>query len=133
MNTMALILCSECGTEVSDKAATCPKCGVPINAAYEIPVYFEREKRFTASACRGDISIDGAYLGILLNGGTLSTHLLPGHHQVIAEAVPAIGGGGRKSVFNLEVPNEANEIHVKCRMKNGFFGLTLALENIVVK
>lgn len=28
---MALIRCKECGTEVSDKAAACPKCGAPIN------------------------------------------------------------------------------------------------------
>lgn len=28
---MALIKCSECGSEVSDKAAACPKCGNPIN------------------------------------------------------------------------------------------------------
>lgn len=27
---MALIKCSECGTEVSDKASSCPKCGAPI-------------------------------------------------------------------------------------------------------
>ena len=28
---MALIKCSECGKEVSDKAATCPNCGCPIS------------------------------------------------------------------------------------------------------
>ncbi len=27
---MALIKCEECNNEVSDKAATCPKCGAPI-------------------------------------------------------------------------------------------------------
>jgi len=27
---MALIKCKECGTEISDKASTCPKCGAPI-------------------------------------------------------------------------------------------------------
>lgn len=27
---MALINCSECGKEVSDKAAACPTCGAPI-------------------------------------------------------------------------------------------------------
>lgn len=32
---MALIKCSECSNEVSDKAATCPKCGNPI-----LPVRF---------------------------------------------------------------------------------------------
>lgn len=29
---MALIKCTECGKEVSDKAATCPNCGAPISA-----------------------------------------------------------------------------------------------------
>ena len=27
---MALIKCSECGKEVSDKASNCPNCGAPI-------------------------------------------------------------------------------------------------------
>jgi hypothetical protein len=27
---MALIRCTECGNEVSDRARTCPKCGAPI-------------------------------------------------------------------------------------------------------
>lgn len=27
---MALIKCSECGKEVSDKASSCPNCGAPI-------------------------------------------------------------------------------------------------------
>lgn len=30
ISTMALINCSECGKEVSDKAASCPNCGNPI-------------------------------------------------------------------------------------------------------
>ena len=28
---MALIKCSECGKEISDKAKTCPNCGCPVN------------------------------------------------------------------------------------------------------
>lgn len=30
---MALIKCKECGTEISDKAATCVKCGAPVKKA----------------------------------------------------------------------------------------------------
>ena len=26
---MALISCNECGKEISDKAASCPQCGIP--------------------------------------------------------------------------------------------------------
>jgi len=32
---MALISCSECGKEVSDKAASCPNCGAPIATLQE--------------------------------------------------------------------------------------------------
>lgn len=30
---MALIKCKECGTEISNKAVTCPKCGAPVKVA----------------------------------------------------------------------------------------------------
>ena len=30
---MALIRCAECGTQISDKAITCPRCGAPVDAA----------------------------------------------------------------------------------------------------
>lgn len=39
---MALIKCTECGKEVSDKAATCPNCGAPISAP--APGEAERQK-----------------------------------------------------------------------------------------
>jgi hypothetical protein len=35
---MALIRCSECAREVSDKAATCPNCGAPVDHSLAIPV-----------------------------------------------------------------------------------------------
>jgi predicted nucleic-acid-binding Zn-ribbon protein len=34
--TMALIKCSECGYEVSDKATACPKCGNPVATARDV-------------------------------------------------------------------------------------------------
>ncbi len=33
---MALIKCSECGREISDKAAACPGCGAPIEVAADV-------------------------------------------------------------------------------------------------
>jgi cytochrome c biogenesis protein CcdA len=33
---MALIKCAECGNEVSDKARACPRCGAPVNPAYDV-------------------------------------------------------------------------------------------------
>jgi hypothetical protein len=40
---MALIPCPECGSEVSDKAPTCPKCGVPLaSVPKEVLIHFDR-------------------------------------------------------------------------------------------
>lgn len=38
---MALIKCSECGKEVSDKAAACPACGCPVEVVSKVPVSYE--------------------------------------------------------------------------------------------
>ena len=35
---MALIICSECGKEFSDKAAACPNCGCPTEEVIQQPV-----------------------------------------------------------------------------------------------
>ena len=35
---MALIKCEECGSEVSDKAVACPKCGAPIAELSDEPI-----------------------------------------------------------------------------------------------
>ncbi len=34
---MALIKCTECGLDLSDKAAACPGCGAPIDSAQPSP------------------------------------------------------------------------------------------------
>lgn len=38
---MALIKCSKCGKEISDKAAACPGCGCPVEVVSEVPVSYE--------------------------------------------------------------------------------------------
>jgi RNA polymerase subunit RPABC4/transcription elongation factor Spt4 len=40
---MALIACPECASQISDKAPTCPQCGVPLAAApKEVLIHFDR-------------------------------------------------------------------------------------------
>jgi uncharacterized membrane protein YvbJ len=50
---MALITCAECGTQVSSKAAACPKCGAPV---------FERSARGSVTIQRTGKSIKGQML-----------------------------------------------------------------------
>ena len=43
---MALVKCSECGKEISDKALTCPHCGNPIQAIRNAQIV-ERNKAYS--------------------------------------------------------------------------------------
>ena len=40
---MALVKCSECGADVSEKASICPKCGCPLDITKQ--VIFETQKK----------------------------------------------------------------------------------------
>lgn len=48
---MALIKCSECESEVSDKAAFCPKCGNPINVNKSVKIHFPSGGGLFAQGC----------------------------------------------------------------------------------
>lgn len=41
---MALIKCSECGSDISEKASVCPKCGCPVDISKEIIIKHKKEK-----------------------------------------------------------------------------------------
>jgi len=47
---MALIKCEECGKNVSDKAASCPNCGAPINEKLIV------KKERICPKCKGSVS-----------------------------------------------------------------------------
>ena len=48
---MALIKCSECGKEISDKATTCPNCGSPTVSSEQAKKLKEEEIRKTQEGC----------------------------------------------------------------------------------
>ena len=56
---MALIECEECGEDVSNKAASCPHCGAPVEEAYQS--IWDRDM----SGC-GCLIIGGFTLGLIL-------------------------------------------------------------------
>lgn len=64
---MALINCSECGTEVSDRANSCPKCGAPIAKSPDIE---------SSSTVLGIVSV-GLGLGAVLMPYFAAVFLVP--------------------------------------------------------
>ena len=48
---MALIICKECGNEVSDRASKCPKCGCPINNKEYKTMEKKRKTKYVSIFC----------------------------------------------------------------------------------
>ncbi|MFT5234775.1 MAG: putative membrane protein YvbJ [Shewanella sp.] len=77
---MALIKCSECNDEVSDKAEACPKCGAPIAGAREtvaagtqVKTVQETSKKFKLQTLLSVLLlIIGFFLAISLSNGPQS-------------------------------------------------------------
>ena len=66
---MAMISCKECGKDVSDKAVSCPNCGVPIALVKEPPirrVKTSEDSALTRNRGCADIIIYGPLLIIFL-------------------------------------------------------------------
>lgn len=96
---MALIKCSECGEEISDKAISCPYCGVLV----------ENEQLIKCSECGADVIFDSEFCPncgcsihndedeISYNGGNnimyhIDGHILPGLLYIIVGVVAIVWG-----------------------------------------
>jgi hypothetical protein len=91
---MAIITCKECAREVSDKAASCPHCGVSIAAA--APPATRHLKRW----------VYGTLIVVLLAWGGLTTLWLTGTTPVPKQLVGVIGSRGAplRSIKSPEKP-----------------------------
>jgi endogenous inhibitor of DNA gyrase (YacG/DUF329 family) len=68
---MSLINCPECGKEISDKAASCPNCGNPINKGKDSEEYLCCPKCMSKELHAEQKGFSGgkALTGVLLTGG----------------------------------------------------------------
>jgi DNA-directed RNA polymerase subunit RPC12/RpoP len=67
---MALIACPECGSDVSDRAPTCPRCGVPILVESKLIVSAPTQQMLFSPKVR--IFLDGTAVGEVRKGETQS-------------------------------------------------------------
>ena len=70
---MALILCPECGKQISDMAESCPICGFPINPIEKIIT--TEDSLLTRNRGCGDIVLYGFFIIVLIVViGSISTN-----------------------------------------------------------
>jgi hypothetical protein len=94
---MALIKCSECEKEVSDKAQSCPNCGSPIAAEHVTLTLTGFPRRYIGSKAV-DVLLNGKLVGSV-DKGTTETLKLPSGGQVDFDT--HYMGKERRQSFNL--------------------------------
>lgn len=87
---MALVQCRECGSQISDSAATCPQCGVSAPAGMGT-LTFTRPS-LANGAVGLEVHVDGRPYGRLRAKGRLEVSVPPGDHHV--ELITSQGRSG---------------------------------------
>jgi uncharacterized membrane protein YvbJ len=97
---MALIRCSECGKQVSDKAGSCPQCGAPIASAVETEAAGAklRTKQLTSKRLKVQIIISsvlfwGGIIWMIVVGSSASRSGVPPSRVVTIIAILMIFTG----------------------------------------
>lgn len=94
---MALIKCSECAKEVSDKAQSCPNCGSPIAADHVTLTLTGFPRRYIGSKAV-DVFLNGQNVGSVDKGATKTLKLASGGQ---VDFVTHYMGKERRQSYNL--------------------------------
>lgn len=105
---MALIICKECGAEVSDKAVSCVKCGCPIKMP-DTTISVRASSEFVGFACSYAIyDEDGEQVAKLKPGESYSAKL-PDRQVVYSVKLKGSFGSAKDMVCE---PNMSNRFSV---------------------
>jgi hypothetical protein len=77
---MALVACRECGSKISDSAATCPQCGVSAPAGAASLTFIR--SGFINSGIKIAVFVDQQPFGIIKGKTTVSVPVTPGLHHI---------------------------------------------------
>jgi hypothetical protein len=94
---MALIKCRECGSEISDSAATCPRCGVSAPGGTGTLTFIRPS--LLNGAIGVEIHVDGQPYGRIRPKGRVTVPITPGTHHV--ELVTSQGRSGVGTVAGV--------------------------------
>ena len=78
---MALIICPECGNEISDRAAVCPHCGAEKRPQFGT-MNFYKERPAKGWTGKTKVYVDGEWIADLRDGGSYSLMIAFGTHEI---------------------------------------------------
>lgn len=103
---MALVACRECGSKISDAAATCPQCGVA-SPAGACSLLFSRPS-IVNGIVGIEVFVDGQPYGSLRMRGTVTVPVAPGAHHVEVRT-----SQGRSKTATVNASNGETVVNVK--------------------
>jgi hypothetical protein len=103
---MALISCRECRSEISDSAATCPRCGVASPGGAGTMTFVRPS--LMGGAVGIEVYVNGQPYGKLRARGRLSVPVPPGNHHV-----ELVSSQGRSSVGTVAAASGDTTVTVK--------------------
>lgn len=131
---MAIIKCSRCGHDISDKAEKCIFCGIPISESVLVPVHFRRKRRLRELSAAAAVIVDGQPVGWAGNGAEFDIMLVPGKHSVaLIKALPNRGNDRCVSSKTIDIPKNVGSAAVEIKVTGGLFGGELVIGDITVK
>lgn len=111
---MALIKCPECGKEISDKASSCPNCGMPlrreVRGTYDVVI--TRENQWFLINPDATITVDNVDKYKLKNGSSIKIPMPTGDHTLLFSLGP------RKTEAKINVTENMN-INMKMNRLTG--------------
>ncbi len=106
---MALIKCSECGKEISNKANACPNCGCPVEKETRI---VNITRKGGAPALKAYITIDGQDIGNIRANKNISTDLTIGKHTINVKTVGVRGEDTSVDGIQIDITSDMEQINI---------------------
>lgn len=122
------VKCSNCGdvNNINPSAATCPKCGQPLNIPPDGCIYLYRQGSFYGIAGGFGIYIDGQPYGHIGNQETLCIPLPYGIHNIHC----AVGMSRNCRDLQINLTPENRQGYAKVYIKPGFWTNNFVVEPI---
>ena len=115
---MALIKCSECGKEISDKATNCPNCGCPIEKETRKVVI---KRNNFAAALKAYIRVDNVDIGSIRVNKDITIDLPLGKHTINVNTVGLKGESTAVDGTQIEITSDMEVINI---LVGGKYSLT---------
>ena len=129
---MALIDCTECGKQVSDKASACPNCGAPIELPAAKPSdisagtaaaeketkspSIKKKKSLIASIVTAALIAGGIYIYYKVSTGSSVRSAITGPETIVSERIPLKEGEAMS--YNFTLPSQRRvEVNVRANPK----------------